>query len=92
MSCVQSGRKVFLDFLVHCLELGNFLSVNHFFYSLSVFVLYRNLRGNGNCLVIVFFLSSKCDKTVNNLLYFLCSCLCGNDFAIIDERCYLISK
>ena len=80
---MQSGRIVLLDGLLYFIVYGNLLAVYNFLYILAIFILTSNLSGNGNSLVIILFLDSKCNQTLCNLLNFFCSSLGGYNLAVV---------
>ena len=89
---MKPAWKILLDLLVNFIVYGNFLAVYNFFDSLAVFVLTGNFCLYGNFFEVILFFYSLCNKAFCNLAYFFCLCLCGNDSAIVDQRCYLVSK
>ena len=64
---MKSGRKIFLNLLVHGIELGNLLAVYFLFDTFSVFVLYGNLSLYGYGLKVVLFLYGQSDQALCDL-------------------------
>ena len=81
-------RDLLLDFVVN----SNLLAVYNFLYTLAILVLAGNLSLNGYFFEIILLLGSKRYKRLNDLLYFLGSCLGCNDLTLVNQLCYLVAE
>ena len=91
-TCVQSGRKIFLDLFLNFVKNGYFLAVFILFYTLAILILLRNLYLYGSGLEVVLLLDCQRDQLFCDLLYFLGTSLGRSDAAVQDQHRYLVSQ
>ena len=89
---MKSAGQILLDFLLHFIINGNFLSVYGSFTLLPSLSFSGNLCGNLNGFEIVFFSYAHSNDAFSDFTNFLSSCFGSNDFSMIQQIGYLISQ